>query len=100
MTYKDIINKVSENTGIPPETVDRIYKTYWNEIRNYIENLTLKEDITEEEFSNLRTNINIPSLGKLTCTYGRYKAVRDRFKRIKKLRDDNKEAGKNKTSVQ
>ena len=96
MTYREITELVSKDTGIPPEIVNKVYKAYWKTIREHIENLNLKEDITEEEFSKLRTNINIPSLGKLTCTYGRYKAVRERFKRIKKLREDgdNKEVGK------
>lgn len=100
MNYLDIINKVSENTGIHSDTVNKIYKAYWCIIRKHIENLNLKEDLSEEEFSKIQTNINIPSLGKLTCTYNRYKKVRERFKRIKKLRDDNKKTDKNTAPVQ
>ena len=38
--------------------------------------------LSEEEFSKYRTNINIPSLGKLYCTYDRFLRVKKRFKII------------------
>ena len=29
MTYPDIVIKVSKELGLPPEVVDKIYKSYW-----------------------------------------------------------------------
>lgn len=49
--------------------------------------LPLKEDISEEEFSKLRTNFNIPALGKFNCTYSRMQGVKKRFEYIKKIRN-------------
>lgn len=89
MTYKEIICKVSSNTGIPVELVDKIYKSFWLYIRNSIQELPLKEELTESEFLSLKPNFNIPSLGKLTCTYERYKGVKSKFKYIKTLRKRN-----------
>lgn len=86
MTYKDIIKEVSKITGIPTEVVDKTYKAFWLYIRDSIQKLPLKEELTEDEFLTLRTNFNIPSLGKLTCTYDRYKGVKAKFKYIKNLR--------------
>lgn len=87
MTYKEIVQKVSENTGIPVDIVNKAYRYYWLYIRTSIQSLPLKEGMTEEEFSQLRPNFNIPSIGKLTCTYGRYIGMKERFKHIKKIRE-------------
>jgi len=45
--------------------------------------------MTEEEFLELKTNFNIPSLGKLSCTRDRYLGVKKRFEYIKNLREKN-----------
>lgn len=94
MTYKEIISKVSDNTGLPEDIVDKTYKAYWLFIRQTIKNLPLKEDLSEEEFLGLKTNINIPSLGKLCCTYDRYKSIKKRFNYIRHLREKNEKANK------
>lgn len=91
MTYKEIMQKVSENIGISTEVVDKAYKAFWLYIKNSVQELPLKEELTEEEFLNLRPNFNIPSLGKLTCTYTRYKGVKEKFKHIRKLRNEKAE---------
>lgn len=86
MTYLDVIKKVSEEVKIPPEVVSKAYKSYWKFIKQTIESLPLKTGISEEEFAKLRTNFNIPSLGKLTCTFDRMAGVKERFKYMKELR--------------
>lgn len=86
MSYKDIIDKVSAQLNLPSEFVEKTYKAYWKFIRNYIENIPLKQDLTEEEFNKYRTNINIPSLGKLYCTYDRMLGVKKRFNIIQNLK--------------
>ena len=86
MRFKDIINKVSEELDLPKELVENTYKAYWNFIKDTIEELPLKTELTQQEFRNLKTNINIPSLGKLHCTYNRYIGIRNRFNIINKIR--------------
>ena len=86
MKYSDIINKVSEELNLPRELVENTYKAYWNFIRVTIEELPLKTELSKERYRNLRTNINIPSLGKLNCTYNRYIGIRNRFNIINKIR--------------
>lgn len=76
MSYQEIVNAVSASTGINKTRVDKIYKAYWRAVREYIEALSLKEDLTEEEFLKLKPNINIPSIGKLYVTPDRYKRVK------------------------
>ena len=89
MTYSEMVKRVSQDTGINPEIIDSTYKSYWLYIRNSIQNLPLKEDISEAEFLSLRPNFNIPSLGKLACTFDRYRGVKKKFQHIKKIREKN-----------
>lgn len=86
MNYKEVLNQVSNKLNIPLEVVKEAYKSYWRYIRNTISELPLKEDLSEDKFSNLRVNFNIPSIGKLACPYDRYKAIKDRYNHIKELR--------------
>lgn len=89
MTYQEIINKVSGDMGISPDIVDKAYKAFWKYIRDTLQDIPLKDDMSEEEFNMLKPNFNIPSLGKLTCTYKKYKGIKEKFKHIKKLRENN-----------
>lgn len=86
MRYPDIIGKVSEELNLPKEVVDKAYKSFWLFINQSIQSLPLKENLNEEDFAKLKTNYNIPSLGKLTCTYERMLGVKKRFNFIKQLR--------------
>ena len=86
MKYSDIISKVSEELNLARELIENTYKAYWIFIRTSIEKLPLKTELTQSEYDNLRTNINIPSLGKLNCTYNRYLGIRNRFNIINKIR--------------
>lgn len=89
MKFKDIITKVAEDNNIPVDIVSKAYKAYWMYIRNSVQNIPLKEELTEAEFSLLKPNFNIPSLGKLYVTYDKYKGVKKRFNYIKLLRKRN-----------
>ena len=88
MNYPDIVGKVSRELNLPKEVVDKTYKAYWLFIKNHIQSLPLKDYISEEDFTKLRTNFNIPSLGKLTCTFDRMMGIKKRFKYIKRLREN------------
>ena len=87
MNYSDIIGKVSEELNLPKEVIDKTYKAFWLFINQSIQSLPLKEDLNGEDFAKLKTNFNIPSLGKLTCTYDRMLGVKKRFNFIKQLRE-------------
>ena len=81
MTYEEMVSRVSDSTGISKALVNRTYKAYWRTVREYIESLPLKQDLTEEEFLKLKPNVNIPSIGKLYVTSGGYKRIK--YKNIK-----------------
>lgn len=88
MTYKEIFEKVSEELSLPKDIVVKTYKSYWSYIRDTIEPLPLKEDLNENDFSHIKTSFNIPSLGKLHCTYNRYLNMKKRFNYIKLYREN------------
>lgn len=48
--------------------------------------LSFTEDMTQDQFEQLKTNFNIPSLGKLSCTYKRMQGVQKKFKHIKNIK--------------
>lgn len=87
MNYREALDQVANKLNIPVEVVKEAYESYWRYIRCTISELPLKEDLSEEEFNKLRTNFNVPSIGKLACPYDRYRAIKARYKYIKKLRD-------------
>ena len=76
----NLYKQVAEEMNVPVEVVELAYKSYWKFIRKTIQELPLKEDLSEEEFAKLRTNFNIVSLGKLSCNYDRYKRIKLREK--------------------
>lgn len=90
MNYKDIYAKISKETNIPKEVVKFAYVSFWKFIKTTIEDLPLKDDLTEEEFNKLRTSFNIPSLGKLVCTYDRYIGMKKRNKYLLNLKSRSK----------
>ena len=86
MKYRDVAGKVAEELRLPEELVVNTYRAYWKFIRASVESLPLKDTLTQEAFEKLRNSINIPSLGKLSCTYSRYLGVKNRYELINKIR--------------
>lgn len=87
MNYEEIIDKVSQELNLPKDVVSKTYKAFWLFINQSIQTLPLKSNLSNEEFLKLRTNFNIPSLGKLTCTYDRMLNIKNRLEYIKQLRE-------------
>lgn len=82
MTYDEIIVKVSEALGLNKNFVDKVYRSYWRAVREHIEELPLKEDLSDEEFLKLQPNVNIPSIGKLYITLDIYKSIKKKYKSL------------------
>ncbi len=86
MSYQEILKKVSEELGLPLEVVKGAYESYWSFIRQTIIALPLKEDLSEEDFNRLKTNFNIPSIGKMSVTWERYLGKKKQWEMIKTMR--------------
>lgn len=87
MIYSEVIKQVSIELGLPPQVVKEAYESYWTFIRNNIKALPLKEDLSKEEFDKLRTNFNIPSIGKMSVTWERYLGKKKQWEVLKNMRD-------------
>jgi hypothetical protein len=90
MRCQEVFDRVSKDLGIPVEIIKETYDSYWKFIRSSIQELPLKEDLSEEEFGKLRTNFNIPSIGKLSCTYDRMIRLKRMYNNLREIRNGNK----------
>lgn len=70
--YQKALKLTANDLGLSEELVNKVYQEYWRQIKLYIQQLPLKEELTFEQFSQLQTSVNIPSLGKLACIYDKY----------------------------
>lgn len=83
MTYKQIAAQVASQLNLPQQEVIAIYRAYWNTIKDLIQNLPLKEDLSEDQYNDLKTNFNIASIGKLHCTYQEYSKKHKKYNTLK-----------------
>ena len=87
MTYNEIIAKVANIVSLDKTLVNKVYKSYWRAVKEHIEELPLKDDLSEEDFCKIQPNVNIPSLGKLYVTYDRYKRIKKQNLIIKEFKE-------------
>lgn len=95
MKAVEVCKRVAKELNIPEEVVRAVYSSYWEFIKKTIKEIPLKTDMTEEEFSQYKTNFNLPSLGKFYCDYKRYKNIRNGLNFIKHKREESYEAKEN-----
>lgn len=88
MTYKEALQQVANELNLPVKVVKEAYESFWYFMRETTKTLPLMDDLTEEQFNELRPNFNIPSLGKLGVTYKRYTGVKKRFQVLKERKNE------------
>lgn len=100
MNYHEIIATVSKETDLPDKVVDKTYKAYWSFIRAKIQDMPLKQELSDSEFSELRTNFSLPSLGRLTCTHMSFLRQKKKYEHLANIRTNNGTKNKeSKTSI-
>jgi len=85
---QEAIARLSFELNKSPEDIKNLYKNYWAYIKQHIEDLPLKEDLSEEEFENLKVNFNIASLGKFACPYSNYIKIKRQDNYRRKINND------------
>lgn len=74
---KTVIEDLAKEYDLPTDVIEDIYDSQWDFIVETIEDLEFN-DVTEENFKTLKTNFNIPALGKFYTTYYKVKNVREK----------------------
>jgi hypothetical protein len=87
-TVEAAIFKASKKLNLPEELVGKVYKAYWKSIRQSIQPLPLKDDLTEEEFTKYKVSFNIPSLGKLYSSFNKIQGVKKRYQYLQKIKNN------------
>ena len=82
--YDGIFKEVAVELGMSEDDVHTVYHSFWKTVKLKLGSLQLKGDMTQEEFDKLKTSFNIPKIGKLFCTYERYRRARTRHKYLRR----------------
>lgn len=64
------------------------YTAFWRFIKENIEALPLKEDLSETEFNKYKKNFNLPYIGKLYCNYEDWEKTKERHNDRYKHKED------------
>lgn len=86
----ELYEQVANELNLDPMVVKAAYQSQWQFIRNTIEALPLKGEFNEKRFTALKTNFNLPSLGKLYTTGDKIKRAKRKLEFLKKLMVDDK----------
>lgn len=79
---KILVNKLAKKYNLTPEQVIEIKNSPFEFIRKTTKDLNFENINSEEEFNNLKTNFNIPRLGKLYANFFNLKHIKNVKQRI------------------
>lgn len=79
--------------------VRKLYKAYWLFVKEKIKAMDFSKPMDEEEFEDTKLSIAIPHIGRLACTWKMYNDINRDINRIKEIRKDNQNEGKESETI-
>lgn len=73
--------EIAEKYNIDIDVVKLVILSQYEFIKEKTRDLNFEEGLTKEEFSKLKTNFNIPSIGKLYASYFMYRKISENKKK-------------------
>ena len=73
--------EIADKYGIDVEIVMEIIKSPYDFIQKKTKELDFKNDLTREEFDKMKTNFNIPGIGKLYASFYLYNEIQKKKKK-------------------
>lgn len=77
------IEEIAEKYGMTVKDVESIVSAPYDFIHKTASSMIFKDDMTKEEFSAMKTNFNIPSIGKLYASNFLYNEIQRKKKEKK-----------------
>ena len=78
------IEKISEEMSIPKEVVIKVIESQYEFIRKKTKELHFDPNLTREEFDEMKTNFNIPCIGKLYASFYMYRKMNENARKRNK----------------
>ena len=78
------IEKISQEMSIPKEVVIKAIESQYEFIRKKTKELYFDPNLTREEFDEMKTNFNIPCIGKLYASFYMYRKMNENARKRNK----------------
>tara|TARA_R110000824_G_scaffold376614_1_gene567747 strand:- start:574 stop:840 length:267 start_codon:yes stop_codon:yes gene_type:complete len=75
------IKELASKHNLPMEMIEGIVMAPYEFIQEESKRIEFKDGMTRSEFDELKTNFNIPSLGKLYASHFMYKEIQNKKKK-------------------
>lgn len=76
-----ILEKVAKDRDLPIEVITVAYRSMWEHMLFRIKELPHLHEVSEEEFKQLRTSFNIPSIGKFYTSWERIEKLKEQYEK-------------------
>lgn len=92
MINREALKRLADELKLSESVVEKVYLSYWKFIKESLKNLPDMDKTTKQEFDELRTNFNIPSIGKLYTSYKKVEKISKHRKiKLRKRHERNSE---------
>lgn len=86
MKYKELIPLVSKTLNLKEEEVTEAYLLFFRFIKDTMKGLPHLSEVDEGTYSSLKTNFNIPRLGKFVTSFSDIQRTKNKYNRFLKIK--------------